>query len=357
MIQRIVCLSIAGFMFNVFADGTPTVSAMAVLKDGSAVKGKFLTDKVEGTTLFAKNLSLDVALVRTLNFTNTNGEAKVELSNGDRFGMTIVNPSFVVKSLLGELNIQRRNFRSISFSNTIEGDAAGGLIFHCTFDNGAAITSPAVGPAGRFITGDFVEGKYGQALMTMPYTKHAAFDFPAGFIKDSGCIEFWVKILKPNPVVGTGGDPRFFIITYADTHETVCKIDLVSNDGDGNSGFALQTWFGGKSSIRGMRHLRYADLFNSGDWRDWHHYAVVWDKDGIAAFPHAPKAALLVDGKLVSTTGFEPLTHMIRMPSETPFVLGFTNDPVIEVEHTTKSSFLIDEFKIWNFAKKDFLFN
>ena len=104
-----------------------------------------------------------------------------------------------------------------------------------------------------------------------------------------------------------------------------------------------------------MRYLRYAELFPSGDWRDWHHYAVVWDKDGISTLPQTPKAALLIDGKLVASAGFQHHSaHMTRMPSEKQHVLGITNDPVIDAEHNTKSPFLIDEFKIWNFAKNDF---
>ena len=358
MIKRFAFVSMAALTFTVLAEAKTAVSATALLKDGSTVKGEFKTDKVRGMTLFAKDLVLDATIVRAVNFTGTNGEAKVELSNGDRFSMTVTNPSFTIKSLLGELNVPCGNFRSFSLSKRIAAgkrESLDGLIFYCTFDDAASVTSPAIGPIGKFMTGNFADGKIGRALMTMPYTKHAAFEFPAGFIKDAGCIEFWAKILKQSPIVANGGDPRLFTITCADNHEMACNIDIVSNDGTGNSGFALRTWFGCKSSISGMRYLRYAELFPSGDWRDWHHYAVVWDKDGISGLPQAPRAALLVDGKLIVSAGFEPLSaHMIRMPSETPHVLGFTNDPVIDTEHNTKSPFLIDEFKIWNYAKKDF---
>ncbi len=358
MIKRFACVSIAVLAFTMLAESKPAVSATALLKDGSTVKGEFKTDKVKGTTLFAKDLVLDTSIVRAVNFTGTNGEAKVELSNGDRFGMAIANPSFTIKSLLGELNVPCGSFRSFSLSRipvTGKGGPLDGLIFYCTFDDAASVTSPAIGPIGKFMTGNFADGKIGRALMTMPYTKHAAFEFPAGFIKDAGCIEFWAKILKQAPIIANGGDPRLFTITCADNHEMACNIDIVSNDGTGNSGFALRTWFGCKSSISGMRYLRYAELFPTENWRDWHHYAVVWDKEGISDLPQAPRAALLVDGKLIASAGFEPLSaHMIRMPSETPHVLGFTNDPVIDTEHNTKSPFLIDEFKIWNYAKKDF---
>ena len=357
LVKRIVWMAVVATAFMTLADAKQTVSATASLKDGSTVKGTFLTDKVEGVTFFAKNLSLDAAIVKTVVFTGTNGMAKVELSNGDRFGMTIANSFFAIRSILGELKIPCGNILSIGFSKrpvAATGGSDGGLVFHCSFDDAASITSPAIGPSGRFMTGSFVDGKSGKALMVKPYTKHAAFEFPVGFVKDAGCIEFWAKILKESPFVGCGGDPRLFTITYADTHELACNIDVVSNDGTGNAGYALRTWFGVKSSIRGMPQLRYADLFPSGDWRDWHHYAVVWDKDGIPDLPHAPKAALLVDGKLVASAGFQPLSaHTVRMPSQTVYVLGITNDPVIEAEHNTKSPFLLDEFKIWNYAKTD----
>lgn len=40
------------------------------------------------------------------------------------------------------------------------------------------------------------EGKMGKALMILPYTSHAAFEFPKGFLRDSGCIEPWTKLIK-----------------------------------------------------------------------------------------------------------------------------------------------------------------
>lgn len=361
MIKRIVLTAVFVVACAALAGAGPSVSAVALLKDGSTVKGEFLTDKVKGPTIFAKELVLDASIVKTVNFTGTNGAAKVELACGDRFGMTIINPSFAVKSLLGELKIPCGKIRSVSLSkrpSAAKGGALDGLVFYCTFDDAASITSPAIGPAGTFMTGCFEEGKFGKALLAMPFTKHAAFEFPVGFIKDSGCIEFWAKILKSNPVVGTGGDPRLLAITFADTHGLASWLDLGSNDGTGNSGFTLSSWFGARSSINGMRQLKYAELFPSGNWRDWHHYAVAWDKDGISDLPQAPKAALLVDGRLVTSVDVQSVpVHLFRMPSQTPYILGITYDPTLGAENTTKSPFLIDEYKIWNYAKTDFFFN
>ena len=343
--------------FAVFAGAMQTVNVSASLKDGSLVRGDFLTKGITGSTLFAKNLELAPSLVKSVNFTGTNGEAKVELSNGDCFAMRIANDKFAIRSMLGNLKIPRTNFRTLSLSARSaaksKGGADNGLIFHCTFDDAASITSPAVGPAGTFMTGTFEEGKVGKALMVMPYTKHAFFNLPAGFLNDAGCIEFWAKILKSSPYVGTGGDPRILLMTYADTHEIACNVDIVSNDGGGNSGFAMRTWYGGRASINGMRQLYYADLFSS-DWRDWHHYVLVWDKNGVPTLPNSPRVALLIDGKEVTSTRFQPIPEDItRMPSKTPYVLGFSYDPACSVEHNTKSPFLIDEFKIWDYVKTD----
>ena len=116
----------------------------------------------------------------------------------------------------------------------------------------------------------------------------------------------------------------------------------------------MSSWFGAKSSVDGMRHLRYPDLFPSGDWRDWHHYALVWDKDGIPDLPGSPRTALLVDGKVVASAGFGPeAANGMRMPSEMAHVVGITSDPAIDPERNTKSSFLIDELKIWDYSKVD----
>ena len=358
MIKQLAFAAIAAVALTSFADEKGIVSATVSLKDGSTVRGEFLTDKVKGATAFSKGLALDAAIVKSISFTGTNGEAKVVLINSDCFAMKVVNESFAVRSMLGNLNVPRAGCRSVSLSSRSPVAKCGsnaGLIFHCTFDNEKAITSPAIGPAGRFMAGGFYEGKKGKALMTMPYTNHAAFELPVGFLRDSGCIEFWAKILKQSPLVGGGGDPRLLLITSAETHDFICNIDVVSNDGSGNSGFALRTWYGCKSSINGMRYLRYDDLFPLGNWRDWHHYAVVWDKDGISVLPDSPKAALLIDGKLIVSAGFgSALVDMARMPSKMSHVLGITSDPAIDPERNTKSSFLIDEFKIWDYAKTDF---
>ena len=348
---------LAGCVTAQTAEKDYIVSANATLKDGSSVKGEFSTERIVGSTIFTEKLKLDPTIVKSLAFTGTNGESKVELKNGDKFAMTVANENFAIKSLLGDLTIPRANFRALSLSarKIAANGYDDGLVFYCTFDDEAAITSPAVGPNGVFLKGTFAEGKEGKALQTTVYAQNATFELPANFFSTSGCIEFWAKILNPSPYVGNGGDPRLFTITQKSTPNTICTIDIVSNNGGGNSGFSTWTLFGNMASIRGMRHLHYEELFPGSDYRDWHHFAVVWDKDGIANLPGSPRMALLVDGKFIpDIQGHVRSIEDAMAIMSTPLLLSFTHDPALSPEFSTKSPFLIDEFRIWNYAKTEF---
>ena len=143
-------------------DSGKIVSANATLKDGSSVKGEFCAKCISGSTIFSEKLKLDPALVKSLDFVGTNGAAKVSLVNDDKFAMTVANDDFTIKSILGDLKIPRTNFKSLRLSqrSVATGAAAeDGLVFYCTFDDEAAITSPAVGPNGTVWSRDLWTGR------------------------------------------------------------------------------------------------------------------------------------------------------------------------------------------------------
>lgn len=94
----VVSVSFIAVFSAAFADDV-SLSANATLKDGSVVKGEFLTKAINGSTLFSKTLALDSWNVRSLAFSNTNGEAKVELANGDKFAIKVTDPTLTIKSL------------------------------------------------------------------------------------------------------------------------------------------------------------------------------------------------------------------------------------------------------------------
>ena len=145
----ILSAALSAATFTALAQDTAIISANATLKDGSTFKGEFSTKSITGSTIFMEKLELDPALVKTVTFVNTNGESKIELNNGDKFAMRVSNDNFAIKSLLGELNIPRTNFRSITLSSRriSAGGCDDGLIFYCTFDDEASLATPAIGPA------------------------------------------------------------------------------------------------------------------------------------------------------------------------------------------------------------------
>lgn len=330
-----------------------TVSTIT-LQDGSVLNAEFTNQAIRGSTLFLKKTCLSPSIVRSLAFDGTNGEARATLINNDTFAIRLSDRSYKVKSSLGELEIPTSKMKKVIFQS--KRDSSEGLIFHCTFDSLESVQKPAVGPAACYNKATLAPGKEGNALRTQTYTPQAAYDLPPNFLGKAGCIEFWAKILKQNSSVGWGGDPRFFSIRDKVTGAPFFMIDIVSNNGGGNSGFATWSLPGNFASISGMRSLTYQELFDKGSWRDWHHYAIVWDDSGIKGIPEeGRRAALFVDGKPTPCARFDAqnakeLERLIATSSR----LSFTYDPDQDHERQTKSPFLIDEFKIWNYAKTEF---
>lgn len=323
-----------------------TVSANVTLKDGSSVKGEFRTEQISGSTAFMEKLSLDPAIVKSLAFNGTNGESKVELTNGDKFAMTVANESFALKSLLGELNIQRENFRSIGFlkCKVSAGGCEEGLLFHCTFDDEAALATPAVGPSMKLELGQIKthEGKNGGALFVNPGISGAVVVLPKGMLASEGCIEFWANMASGKTEFSTGGDPNYFTVHTADGD--VCgALGFASNDGVGNSGicgffFGMRTY-----SNPGYTHMMpYSDVFKGEDYNGWHHYAFTWTRTSLS---------LYIDGKRVANTTGQLNAEWL---AKGDIILAIPLHRTLGRSFNNKSAFLMDELKIWNYAKTNF---
>ena len=64
---------------------------------------------------------------------------------------------------------------------------------------------------------------------------------------------------------------------------------------------------------------------------------------------------LMDEGKYIpDMQGHSRSTEEALSLISTPMSLSFTHDPTLDPEFSTKSPFLIDEFKIWNYSKTDF---
>ena len=327
-------------------DATTTIAANATLKDGSSVKGEFATEYITGSTLFAEELKLKPAIVKSLTFAGTNGESKVELANGDKFAMTVANASFKINSLLGELAISRNNFRALSLAarKCVPNGVEDGLIFYCTFDDEAAITSPVVGQPSKLELGELCpdKGKNGGALFVTPGVAGAQTVLPAGTLGNEGCIEFWACMASGKTEFTTGGDPRFFTVFNSNNAE-MANMGFACNDGCGNSGIC-GFFFGMRAySNPGYTHIMpYSDVFKGEDYNGWHHYAYTWTPTNLS---------LYIDGKCVAHATGRLDTELLAKGDMT---LTIPLHRTLSRSSGNKSAFLMDELKIWNYAKTSF---
>lgn len=342
--------------------GADQASVTATLQDGSVVKGELITEKVTGQTVFLEQVDLQSQSIKEISFSKKD-TAKITLTNGDCFAFTPITKSLNVTTVLGNLSVPFESLKAVKFArNSTSGQD--GLIFHCSFDSKEAVEQPSVGPAGTFLSGEFVEGKHGKALALEALNFGAAFDLPENFIGKSGCIEFWAKITKRSSTTGNGGDPRFFNISRQGTDDPHRALwfdtEIVDNDGGGNSGVCFRTYYGHVASNFGFGHrLQYFDLLPE-PWNEWHHYALSWDFDGIQLNNGVnTRSVLFIDGKPEHWLKSRPfdqrpsdgeLQELIALPK----TLAFTWNHRHLAEHCTKSPFIMDEFKIWNFAKTEF---
>ena len=321
------------------------VTANATLKDGSTVKGEFTTKRITGSTIFMEKLELDPALVKTVTFVNTNGESKIELNNGDKFAMTVANDAFAIKSLLGELNIPRKNFRSITLSSRriSAGGCDDGLIFYCTFDDEASVAAPAVGPSVKMELGKIIadKGKTGGALFVNPGIAGAQIAFPSGSFGTEGCIEFWANMASGKTEFTTGGDPRFFLLSTKDGTE-IAHFEYASNNGCGNSGLGGHICGLRTQTNSGCSYLMpYSAVFKGEDYNGWHHYAFVWSTTELAIY---------VDGKLFCRT--EGTLNAKQIAGDV--IMDIPLNRLSGKSFNNKSAFYMDELKIWNKAMTEF---
>ena len=342
----ILSAALSAATFTALAQDAAIISANATLKDGSTFKGEFSTKRITGSTIFMENLVLDPALVKTVIFVNTNGESKIELNNGDKFAMTVANDAFAIKSLLGELNIPRTNFRSITLSSRriSAGGCDDGLIFYCTFDDEASLATPAVGPAVKLELGQIKTdiGKNGGSLFVKPGIAGAEIVFPAGTFGEEGCIEFWANMASGKTEFSTGGDPRFFVISNQNGAEK-SHFEFASNDGCGNSGLSGH-FFGMRTQTNaGCTYLMpYSDVFKGEDYNGWHHYALVWAPTNLSIY---------IDGRKVCGADGKINTEEL---AKSELIMDIPLNRITGKSFNNKSAFYMDELKIWDRAKTEF---
>ena len=86
---------------------------------------------------------------------------------------------------------------------------------------------------------------------------------------------------------------------------------------------------------------------------EWHHYALVWDVNGVD-IPGKPSAAVYLDGRLILSTPFvSSWKGPVNVADDSTLLFPCRED---EMPGYSRRAFTIDDFKIWNYAKTDFGF-
>ena len=293
--------------------------------------------------------------------------SRIFFKNGDRLTATLSpkHDHFVLATLLGPLQIPLSAVRSISFNPSASRlqPRTSHLLYHCTFDSPESIAHPAAGPAGRFLGGEFVPGKKGRALRIPGNVPTALVDLPRGMMQPRGTIEFWSKIEDPPASYGDRGNPRFFGLSLFDDPANPgpysTYLQFTSNDGMGMSGLCGMIYHRAMATDPHMRTNTDGPILENP--AAWHHYAIVWDSNGLSfskASDGTPAvAAIVLDGRVLQTFGRNQSAHgkgLLRLP-ELQGRLAFPVEDTGWGFFPRPVAFLIDEFKIWSAPRTEFV--
>ncbi len=225
------------------------------------------------------------------------------------------------------------------------------LVFWSTLDSVEAITSPKVGQSGTCSDATFVDGKVGSALCVPKLSDVASFSFPTGLPVKCGCIEFWAKMPDVGTTYGpTGGAwPVFVRMNQNSNDGQFFSYEFLANNGGGAGGLCA-----GAGVLRITPELddwtKPYSTYIQGDANDWHHYAYVWNVEGISSLEGNPDSAILVDGVTVAQknagAGWDK--------NEFATIMGQSATMHFANTGNNNVAFLIDELKVWDGDKTTF---
>lgn len=101
------------------------ISAVAILKDGSTVKGNLISKDFSVSTVFNDSLRFQSDIVKTIVFEGTSACARVTLINGDRLTVDFNTDKLEIDSMLGALKINRGLIRTLTLSRRRSAGATG----------------------------------------------------------------------------------------------------------------------------------------------------------------------------------------------------------------------------------------
>ena len=231
----------------------------------------------------------------------------------------------------------------------VQADSDDELVLWNKLGSQTEIENSEVGLDGTFSGGGFVGGMFGNAY-SADHTQDLLVSFPKEVIPiDAGTIEFWAKLTGFPYYMEWWEKPCFVDI---DDGHSWFRIGFNGNDGGGNGGLVGGVGYGfmtGTGSWRWWSGWTYEEILGAGQVEAWHHYALVWDEDGIAGVSDGTKkVAVFLDGQLNSGRWYDYHGVDSELVPLTGGELGLIENSM------SQGSVAIDNLIIWNYAKTDF---
>ncbi|MBN1583924.1 MAG: hypothetical protein JXA89_24665 [Anaerolineae bacterium] len=210
----------------------------------------------------------------------------------------------------------------------------------------AEVLNSQVGPGGTLLGGSFVEGMFGNAF-SANYTQDQMVTFPKEVIStNAGAIEFWAKLTDFPSTINAGHRPGFFQINDG---YSGFQLFFDRNNGAGHGGLCGNVGHGFHCGTGAFGSWTYESVLGTGQQEAWHHYALVWDKDGIAGVDNGTrKVAIFLDGQLNCTLWKDYYGSSVEWLPLTSGELGLIYN------WANYGTVAMDNIKIWNYAKTDF---
>ncbi len=178
--------------------------------------------------------------------------------------------------------------------------------------------------------------------------------FPKGVINGSrGAIHFDAKMTGLPASIGIGPSPS--LIGIGDATSSYYGLEFNTRNPQGNGGLCVsagQFFTAGTGIGEGRLHSSassgwtYANALAGADPAEWHHYALVWDEDGIVGLGNGTiKVAALVDDKLITK----------RMQYNPPFEMAAPLDGQLALLNASSSlwqgSAQFSNLNVWSYAR------
>jgi len=330
---------------NCYPDEPATNQQLSVivdLVDGSRINGSPEASSVPLETSFGK-MSIPLERIRRGDFRDDRRTVELTLINGDKLTGTWSGEKFGLQALFGKISIPAELMSGVSVST--RGPAAAGLLFWNTMESERDVKNGRIGAKGKFVAGKFADGKFGKGL-SVDFTQGVAAVFPVdGIPARKGCMELWVKLAGVPQGITDGAGPMLFGVFRKET--PMLTLSFCNNDGFSGGGL-LGYVYGTRCNTGGFGGWTFDRALGAGTEQEWHHYALVWDLDGIKGVDDGTKkTAVFLDGKLNGKMWHQALL-------ENPGDLKGSELRIMHEQTIRQGSAVLDNLKVWDYPKIKF---